>query len=240
VNDLATTHPDLALEADGWDPSTIVGGSNERRAWRCSSGHTWEAIVFSRSRDGRGCPFCSGRRVTQGVNDLASLYPAVARELADVDPSTVHAGSKIRMTWRCSNGHVWPAQVSTRTRKIPSGCPGCAPRGGFDVTKTGYLYLLEHELWGLFQIGITNRPDGRIGLHQSRGWVTLDVVGPMDGVLARTWERDILVMLHQAGAEVASEEAAGKFDGYTEAWARHTYRASGLQQLMDDVTADDE
>ena len=29
-NDLATTHPDLALEADGWDPKTIISsGWNE-------------------------------------------------------------------------------------------------------------------------------------------------------------------------------------------------------------------
>ena len=28
INDLATLHPEIASEADGWDPKTITPGSN--------------------------------------------------------------------------------------------------------------------------------------------------------------------------------------------------------------------
>ena len=30
VNDLATLHPEVAAEADGWDPSTVTSGSNKK------------------------------------------------------------------------------------------------------------------------------------------------------------------------------------------------------------------
>jgi hypothetical protein len=241
VNDLATTNPKLAAQALGWDPAAIVAGSNERRRWRCDFGHEWDALVFSRARDGRGCPYCARHWVTPGVNDLATLHPEIARELVGEDPSTLHSGSHRRMTWQCENGHVWQAQVSKRTAKSnPSGCPGCAPRGGFDVTEPGYLYLVEHEPWGLLQIGISNQPEARLAVHRSRGWVTLDVVGPLEGVLTRAWERDILDHLRGVGADVANTSVAGTFDGYTESWMRDSHPAVQLRQLMAEVNASDE
>ena len=30
INDLATLHPEVAAEADGWDPSKIVAGSGKK------------------------------------------------------------------------------------------------------------------------------------------------------------------------------------------------------------------
>lgn len=199
VNDLATTHPVLAAEAVGWDPRSVKAASNFRVAWRCAEGHEWEAIIFSRAREGRGCPFCSGRVVTPGVNDLATLYPVLAPEVRDVDPAALHAGTKDKVWWRCAEGHEWEAAVSTRTRRLASGCPACASYG-FDPTKPGWLYLLEHADWGLLQIGITNVPEHRIGLHTSRGWQLLDLAGPMPGAQTRGWERAILRSLSAQAA----------------------------------------
>ena len=232
-NDLATTHPELAMEANGWDPTSVGAGSNSKVAWRCQQGHEWTALIISRTRDRRGCPYCSGRLVVPGHNDLATLHPLLAAELIGVDPSTVHAGSKQRLSWRCAQGHVWMAQVSSRTRATsPTGCPGCAPRGGFDSTLPGYLYLVEHEMWGLLQVGISNTPERRLTAHQRRGWVVLDVRGPMEGLLARAWEQDILEALRDIGADVGTDAIAGKFDGYTESWRRETYPVKRLSELF--------
>jgi hypothetical protein len=58
-NDLRTTHPQIAIEADGWDPTTVTAGSSgTKKKWKCSSGHTWKTSVAQRS-DGHGCPSCS-------------------------------------------------------------------------------------------------------------------------------------------------------------------------------------
>jgi hypothetical protein len=57
-NDLATTHPELAKEVDGWDPTSITATSGHYRKWRCSVGHTWSARVINRGY-GVGCASCA-------------------------------------------------------------------------------------------------------------------------------------------------------------------------------------
>ena len=50
-NDLATLHPEVAAEADGWDPSKVMPGCNTKMPWKCKEhGHTWEALPNSRTR----------------------------------------------------------------------------------------------------------------------------------------------------------------------------------------------
>jgi len=123
-NDLATTHPEIANEADGWDPKTVIAGSSKKRAWKCGNGHTWEAGVHSRAAGGAGCPVCSGRAVWKGLNDLATLFPAIAAQADGWDPATVVAGSGKRFKWRCENDHTWEATADQRTRDN-TWCPYC-------------------------------------------------------------------------------------------------------------------
>ena len=42
VNDLATTHPDIASQAVGWNPQDFTAGSNRQMRWRCERGHLAE------------------------------------------------------------------------------------------------------------------------------------------------------------------------------------------------------
>ena len=59
-NDLATTHPELAKEAYGWDPSKIVAGTGHKLKWKCQFGHTWVATGNSRtSGNMSNCPSCA-------------------------------------------------------------------------------------------------------------------------------------------------------------------------------------
>jgi hypothetical protein len=58
-NDLATTHPELAAQAVGWNPETVIAGSHKKLRWRCELGHEWNADVASRALGDRGCPSCS-------------------------------------------------------------------------------------------------------------------------------------------------------------------------------------
>ena len=53
---LADTHPEIAAEADGWDPSAYRPGSSARLPWQCSTcGHAWTSTVFRRTQ-GRRLP----------------------------------------------------------------------------------------------------------------------------------------------------------------------------------------
>ena len=58
-NDLATTHPDIAAMAHGWDPTTVIAGSHRKHNWQCDNGHIWSASPNKRALAGRGCPECT-------------------------------------------------------------------------------------------------------------------------------------------------------------------------------------
>ncbi|HEY5557550.1 zinc-ribbon domain-containing protein [Acetobacterium sp.] len=132
-NDLATTHPALAIE---WDqeknddltPQEVSHGSEKSVWWQCEKGHSWKATIKNRSK-GNGCPICSGKRIEIGYNDLATTHPALAVEWdqaknGDLTPQEVSHGSKKSIWWQCEKGHSWKATVSTRSSG--PGCPTCA------------------------------------------------------------------------------------------------------------------
>jgi hypothetical protein len=47
---LSVTHPELAKEADGWDPKLWVHDRDRKMAWLCSLGHKYETIIKNRKR----------------------------------------------------------------------------------------------------------------------------------------------------------------------------------------------
>jgi hypothetical protein len=235
-NDLATTHPEIAAQADGWDPKTIFFGSGPLKNWRCNLGHTWRTSCNSRTSQGLGCPYCGNQKVWPGFNDLASTHPHLLSDVDGWDPTIVSAGSPKRVKWICSEGHRWKGALSDR--KAGTGCPTCA-KFGFDPNKDGYLYFLEHEVWGMFQIGITNVPEKRLQKHRRGGWRALEVRGPMDGHLTRELETGILRALRNRGAKLGKAAGMGEFDGWSEAWLSSSFQTSGLPHLIELVYEDD-
>jgi hypothetical protein len=96
--------PELALEADGWDPKTFKVGSNKKVSWLCSQGHSYTATIVHRT-SGTRCPICSGHQVLAGFNDLATSHPDLALEAYGWDPTTVQAGSGKKLRWKGKCGH---------------------------------------------------------------------------------------------------------------------------------------
>lgn len=136
--DLQTTFPELAAE---WDyekntpltPQQVTAGCNQKVYWICTKGHSYQAIIGSRTgRSRSGCPYCSGKRVLAGFNDLQTLYPEVAAEWhptlnGDLKPTEVTRGSNKKVWWQCVWGHEWQAVIYSRTvSDRPVGCPECA------------------------------------------------------------------------------------------------------------------
>lgn len=60
-NDLHKLYPDIAAEADGWDPSQVTKGCRDKKPWRCKQcGHKWTAEVNSRTPPhSSGCSKCA-------------------------------------------------------------------------------------------------------------------------------------------------------------------------------------
>lgn len=136
-NDLATQYPLLAKE---WDPirnesvtsNNVLPQSRIKVWWRCELGHSWKAAPYSRTREnGSGCPYCTGKKVLSGFNDLATLKPALADEWqqtlnGELKSCDVTPGSNKKVWWQCSEGHVWQAAIYARARQKGTGCPVCA------------------------------------------------------------------------------------------------------------------
>jgi hypothetical protein len=232
-NDLATTHPGLAKEAVDWNPKTVTFGmGGAKRKWKCSKSHIYLATLNGRGLSDEsigGCPFCSGRKVLLGFNDLTTTHPQLAKEAVGWDPKKFSAGSNKNLMWQCSLGHKWKSNVANRANG--RGCPSCSITG-FSPNLDGYLYFIEHVSWEMLQIGITNFPDNRLNDHKKLGWEVLEVRGPMDGHLTQNWETSILRMLKKKGADLSNAMIAGKFDGYSEAWSKTTFHASSIKDLM--------
>jgi hypothetical protein len=135
-NDLASTHPELSIQASGWDPKKVISGSNKKYRWKCNLGHEWSANITNRKKGG-GCPICSGHEVLIGFNDLATVNPEIAATAYNWDPKTLTKGSSKRVQWICPLGHVWENSVVNRSQK-KQGCSICAGRtvlAGFNDLK---------------------------------------------------------------------------------------------------------
>ena len=235
--DLATTHPELAAQAVGWDPTTVKAGTSTKKLkWGCVRGHEWLSTPSTRAGLGTGCPYCSGLRVIVGETDLATTHPELAKEADGWDPTTVGKGGG-RKRWKCPSGHSYLATVHNRSY-MNSGCPSCA-KYGFDPNKEAWLYFIDHDELQMFQVGISNVPNSRLGKHSKRGWDVLEVRGPMKGQLAKHLESAILLSLERRGAILGSKAGLEKFDGYSEAWTKSSLMVSNIRQLLDWVYEDE-
>lgn len=107
---------------------SLTAGSGRKIEWACDLGHLYVAGVVKRCGVGRGCPYCSGRRVIVGVTDFATTHPDIARQAVDQDlPEILSAGSKKKIEWLCHFGHKLTASVCHRCL-AGSGCPLCLGR----------------------------------------------------------------------------------------------------------------
>lgn len=230
-NDIATTHAEIASQADGWDPTKFHIGSKKKVKWRCELGHNWSSVISSRKKN--GCPVCGNRVVVEGFNDLKTKFPILSQEAFGWDPTKVAFATTARKKWKCKEGHTWESTVKNRSQ-LNRGCPSCAT-SGFDPNDEGWLYLLKHVNWQMLQVGITNHPERRMTSHKKLGWEVIEIRGPMDGLSARNWETSILAMLRDMNADLGNINIAGKFDGFSEAWVRNTYEVTSMSELLDSV-----
>ena len=235
VNDLATTHPLIAVQADGWDPTLIHIGSHKKMAWRCDIGHSWSAVVSSRKRN--SCPVCANRVVLAGFNDLATHFPALANEADGWDPTTHAFATTTKVLWKCQEGHRWRSTIKNRSQ-LGRGCPTCAI-SGFDPNREGWLYFLEHPIWEMQQIGITNYPQKRLATHENLGWDVIEVRGPLMGDVVRNWETEILRALKRHGANFGAEKERGKFTGFSESWIKSSFQVESIREMMELVEGDE-
>jgi hypothetical protein len=162
---LATFFPEVAQEAHGWDPTEVSSSSAMKMEWRCSKGHLFTASVGNRTNRGSGCPFCAGQKVLAGFNDLATVFPELAKEADGWDPKNYTSKSSKKLLWKCLKGHSWEARLADRA--TGGGCPYCSGRKvlvGFNDLKT-ILPELAKEAFGWDPNSVT------IGVNKKLRWI---------------------------------------------------------------------
>jgi hypothetical protein len=132
-NDLQTRFPDVAAEwcyekNGGVMPDMVAGQTNKDYWWICKLGHTWKTSPNHRAA-GNGCPYCGGKNVLIGFNDLKTAYPELAKQWDYAKnknrPEHYTAGSDVKVWWKCRRKHSWQAVISSRSGG-KHDCPYCS------------------------------------------------------------------------------------------------------------------
>jgi hypothetical protein len=128
---LGAKNPSLAKEwhptrNQDLNPRIVTPGSGKKVWWICSSGHEWQAAVYSRNR-GSGCPVCSKSAAVDDQDTLISNKELVKEwhltRNSDLNIRNLPSGFNKKVWWLCEEGHEWKATVQSRMKG--SGCPFC-------------------------------------------------------------------------------------------------------------------
>lgn len=155
-NDLNSICPEVAKE---WHPikngkmtpDQVLSSSSKKYWWMCDRGHEYQACLNNRVNKGKrksGCPFCAGKRVLQGFNDIATVRPEIVNEW-DVErnggklASEILAGTHFKYWWVCPVGHEYQASPENRTKNATTNCPICARQSQTSFPEQAIFYYLK-------------------------------------------------------------------------------------------------
>ena len=155
-------------------PNQVASKSSKKVWWKCENGHEWEATVINRTSHSSGCPYCSGRLVTVGINDLATTHPEIAAEWhptlnGTLKPTDVSSSVRRKVWWQCSKGHEWEAVVYSRKQ---SGCPYCSGEMKTSFPEQAIFFYFQRITTAYNRYQINSRteidiylPDFKVGIE---------------------------------------------------------------------------
>lgn len=134
-NDLNTTHKYILQQWSSKNkelnitPYEVSSGSHKKVWWKCPKGHEYIMDISQKIRRPKSCPVCSGYKVIQGTNDIASqsekLLTLWDNNKNAVKPTQVLVTSTKKYWWICDKKHSWLEKPST-LNKDNIGCPYCS------------------------------------------------------------------------------------------------------------------
>lgn len=151
-NSLAHKFPELSKE---WHPNKngdltpdkVNCGSKYKVWWICSiCKSNFESHIYHRT-SGKGCPFCSGRKVNE-TNSLLMKFPELSKEWHSIKngiltPSDFTSKSSKSVWWICNKCNMeWKASICNRT--AGRGCPKCSK--GSHISKPCSIWLDENKI----------------------------------------------------------------------------------------------
>ena len=183
---LGNRHPHLVEE---WHPTKngdltpfdVTFGEGRMVWWLCSKcGYEWDALISNRS-NGKGCPACSGKVVTER-NNLGINYPHLAKEWhptknGKLTPYDVPFGRNEKAWWLCSKcSYEWDASICNRSNG--RGCPKCNSYGGTSRPEKIIAYYFskctevetQYKLPGTKMLLDVYLPSMKVGIEYDGEW----------------------------------------------------------------------
>lgn len=108
-------------------PEQMTHSSMKKAFFKCEEGHEWEAVV-SNFASRPWCPYCSGRKVLPGFNDLFTTNPELIpfwSKSNTMDPTRTKSGSNKKVIWYCPEcGGEYDMKICKKIKT--TGCPYCS------------------------------------------------------------------------------------------------------------------
>lgn len=223
LNDLATVYPHLVVE---WHPTEngevlpeeISANTMKKYWWKCKKcSQSWDAPPSNRGGRGTGCPYCSGKNLKAGVNDLLTVNPQVGSEWhptknGSITAQDVTAGSPQAFWWQCIAGHEWFARVNDRVGK-KSGCIECY-RAGLATGTVSFVETYPHLLEEWDYVKNSRQPETMSEFANRKAW-WICKVNPSHSwettVANRTSKKSGCPVCWQAGLSSNAEVEVGDF-----------------------------
>jgi hypothetical protein len=180
---------DEAFAAASLQPLEDYAGADAPRRCRCTNCGGIISPSWTSVKQGIGCAYCAGRRVTHdGVDQIFSD--------AELEPLEPYVNAKTRRRSRCLRCGTVVFPTYDNLKQGQGGCASCA-EFGFNPTLPSILYLLEADEDSALKIGIAKRSDlargqARLDAHSVRGWHTVRVWELATGEQAREIEQGTL------------------------------------------------
>ena len=139
-------------------PEMVSFGSHKKAWWKCPTcKESWQAAIsvitsnYRRGRDGIGCPYCAGKRVSS-KNSLGTLHPDLVKEWdteknGKLSPFDVLPGANKKVWWICPQNHSYQSPPHSRTGSDAKGCPVCAGKVVIPETSLASLYPELSQQW---------------------------------------------------------------------------------------------
>lgn len=143
--------------AIGLHPSEVSKGSHRKAWWRCHKCNgSYDMVIREKILKNNKCPYCAGKRILPGYNDLASCYPKLISEewnwpennKIGIYPNEITAGSNRKAWFTCPdcNGSYDACIYDKTAGKIK--CPYCSGTRvlqGFNDLQSKYPIMVKNE-----------------------------------------------------------------------------------------------
>lgn len=178
----------------------------------CELSHSYETKMAELLR-GRGCPYCSNKKVLIGFNDLATSHPELSERIhsdSHYSAREVTSGSSKLLLWHCEKDtrHIFEAPPYRLTGSEKRDCPICAGKiviNKINDFKSNYSKL--SEMWDYQKNSITPE-EVTFASSKKRWWVGQEC--------GHSFQRSPKMLVKRSGCPYCSKTNATTLPGHND------------------------